>query len=433
MPSRARAKAAPLIPPSIIVGFDPAVPLDTLIPHPANPRHGDVGAISISMRTNGVFQALVVQQSTRHILSGNHRAMAARAVGRTEMPVLWVDCDDAHALTILLADNKASDLASYDDAVLLATINAAIEAGREDATLYDRDDLDTLRANLAEPVYGTALQGTPDDDDPTPPAAPITQLGDVLTLGRHRVVCGDARDPAVWAQLLADDAGAPVDAVFTDPPYGVAVVGGSRAVFSTEARKKAGGKIIKNDDLNPEALRALLETSLGQTLAHCKAGGAWYVCAPPGNLSGVFGNVLTAMEVWRHSIIWVKDAFVFSRADYHYRHELIFYGWKPGAAHYFIDDRTQNSVWEIPRPRRSAEHPTMKPLALVVRALDNSTTPGQRVADPFLGSGTTLLACEQTGRTVRGIELDPAYCDVIATRWERHTGLSAVRTRPLSL
>jgi DNA modification methylase len=117
------------------------------------------------------------------------------------------------------------------------------------------------------------------------------------------------------------------------------------------------------------------------------------------------------------------------RGDYHYRHEPIFYGWKPGAAHYFVDDRTQDSVWEIPRPKRSAEHPTMKPVELVARALRNSSRKGELVYEPFGGSGTTLIAAEQTGRVAAVIEKSPQYCDVIVKRWEELTGQKAALVR----
>ena len=133
----------------------------------------------------------------------------------------------------------------------------------------------------------------------------------------------------------------------------------------------------------------------------------------------MYGEVLIALDVWRRSLIWLKDIFAFGRGDYHYRHEPIFYGWRPGAAHYFIDDRTQDTVLEFPRPKRSEEHPTMKPVALVERCLMNSSRAGEMVLDPFGGSGTTLIACAQTGRVARLIELDPGYCDVIRRRWTR--------------
>jgi DNA modification methylase len=162
-------------------------------------------------------------------------------------------------------------------------------------------------------------------------------------------------------------------------------------------------------------------------VAFCRAGAACYVAAPARPLHSIFANVLKELGVWRQTLNWVKDSLVLGRSDYHYRHEPIFYGWKEGAAHYFVDDRTQDTVWEIPRPRRSNEHPTMKPVALVERAITNSSRPGNIVCDPFGGSGTTLIAAEATGRAARLLELSPQYVDVIVKRWETATGKQATR------
>ena len=182
---------------------------------------------------------------------------------------------------------------------------------------------------------------------------------------------------------------------------------------------------IQNDDLSEEELEKFLTTALGLASEHCKPGGAWYVASPPGPLFVTFGTVLRRLGIMRQTLIWAKDAFVLGRGDYHYRHEPICYGWKPGAAHHFVSDRTQDSIWEVPRPRASADHPTMKPVELVRRALRNSSDRGAIVAEPFGGSGTTLLAAEQEGRVARVIEKDPRYCDVIVRRWSEMTGGSA--------
>jgi site-specific DNA-methyltransferase (adenine-specific) len=152
-----------------------------------------------------------------------------------------------------------------------------------------------------------------------------------------------------------------------------------------------------------------------------------YVAAPAGPIHFEFAAVLRELEVWRHTLNWVKDGFVLGRADYHYRHEPIFYGWKEGAAHTWNGGRSQDSVLEFPRPRANKEHPTMKPVALIQRCLENSTDEKAIVCDPFGGSGSTLIACEATNRRARLIELDPRYCDVIVRRWEEATGKTAVR------
>ena len=140
-----------------------------------------------------------------------------------------------------------------------------------------------------------------------------------------------------------------------------------------------------------------------------------------------FSMVLHDLGIWHSSLVWVKDSLVISRLDYHYRHEVLYYGWKPGGAHHAVADRSQTSVFEFPRPKRSEEHPTMKPVELVRRHIENSSNPGQSVLDPFAGSGSTLIACEQTGRGAFLMEIDPTYCDVVVQRWEEFSGKKAVR------
>lgn len=253
----------------------------------------------------------------------------------------------------------------------------------------------------------------PDAVPPTP-TTPRTELGDVYVLGDHRLVCGSSEDPLAWDALLGAER---VQMVWTDPPYGVSYVG-----------KTKDALVIENDELDPDGLRRFLAATLGALFARCAPGSAWYVASPSGDLFHEFGHVLgrQGLGVWRHTLVWVKDRFVMGRADYHYRHEAIFYGWTPGGAHYFVDERTHDTVLEVPRPAKNPDHPTMKPVELVARCIRNSSKPGWLVADAFGGSGTTLLACEQEGRRARLIELSPAYCDVIVRRWEEATGRTAV-------
>ncbi len=146
------------------------------------------------------------------------------------------------------------------------------------------------------------------------------------------------------------------------------------------------------------------------------------MAAPAGPLFVEFGVILNELGVWRQTLIWVKDQFVLGRSDYHYRHEPIFYGWLPGAAHHELPDRTQDTVWEIARPKTSEAHPTMKPVELVERAINNSSDLGDIVLDPFGGSGTTLIACQSAGRSARLVELDPKYVDVVCKRYQQYTG-----------
>jgi len=313
----------------------------------------------------------------------------------------------------------------------LTEILSELDARGHDATLTGFDE-DQVR----EMVHDADEQRRQDEDEDEieMPEEPISRPGELYLLGKHRVLCGDATDPESWSRLLE---GEHADMLFTDPPYGVAYVGGTKKKLT-----------IKNDDLT-EKLRELLARSLSLAWVHTKPGGTWYVCAPGGPLFTVFGMVLLALGTWRQTIQWVKDRFVLSRSDYHNRNEPIFagdrpdlqdpdvapgdelqvvlaesiaYGWKEGFAHRRLEDRTQDNVWEIPRPTRNEEHPTMKPLELVRRAIRNGTRPRQRVVDCFAGSGQTLLASDQLGRIAYVMELDPRYVDVIRRRYAERTG-----------
>jgi DNA modification methylase len=397
------------------------VPIDALRPHPDNPRRADTSVVVDSIAANGFYGALVVQRSTGHILAGNHRWRAARESGITELPVLYLDVDDDRARRILLVDNRTSDLAGYDETELVALLLLSMSAteAQLSGTGFTEDDLAAL---VAADLLAGAEAAEELDDCPDAPEAPTSAPGDLWLLGRHRLLVGDARDPLAYARLLD---GAQADMVWTDPPYGVAIVGGCHEL-TPEKRLARGGKTIENDALDGAALQGLLRESLGAALAACRPGASWYVAAPAGPLHLVFATVLADLGAWRQTLTWVKDSFVLGRSDYHYRHESIFYGWKEGAAHTWHGGRAQDNVLEVPRPKRSTEHPTMKPVELVRRCIVNSSDPEAIILDPFAGSGTTLLAAHITGRTARVIELDPRYADVICRRYQDVTGESAV-------
>ena len=243
---------------------------------------------------------------------------------------------------------------------------------------------------------------------------------------RHRLLCGDSRKKEDMARLMD---GRLADMVWEDPPYGVNVAsrsGTGRGVSSAQARAE-GGRGIANDDLDLPQFITFLREAFERGLDACKPGAVWYVAAPHGPMGIAFSIVLHELDVWRSSLVWVKDSMVISRLDHHYRHEVLYYGWKPGGAHHAIADRTQTSVFEFPRPKRSEEHPTMKPVELVRKHIENSSDPGQTVLDMFGGSGTTLIACEQTGRNAMLMEIDGRFCDVITRRWTEFSGRKALR------
>jgi site-specific DNA-methyltransferase (adenine-specific) len=392
------------------------VRIDELEPHPANPRQGDVGLIHSLIEENGWYGVIVAQRSSGRILAGNHRWKAAKAAGMSELPVAYLDVDDDRAERILLADNRSNDLASYDDhalADLLQTLTATDHGLL--GTGYDGDDLDQLLHDL----NGDQPTGPLADPEPSVPEQAQERwhvtLGDVWQAGEQTVVCGDSTDQAAWQGVTGN-------AMWTDPPYGV-VYGGD--VFAQAESGSAVREAIHSDDLSSDDLEGLVTTAiLGAPL---NAGAAAYVAAPPGPLLAAFLTPLVAAGWLHQCLAWVKHRMTPGRSDYHYQHEMILYGWKPGAAHQWYSDRTQTSILEHDRPHTSAEHPTMKPVSLVAECLQNSTKRGDVVLDPFLGSGSTLLAAHQLGRAGTGIELDPRYCAVTLDRLAS-LGLTAEKT-----
>lgn len=212
------------------------------------------------------------------------------------------------------------------------------------------------------------------------------------------------------------------DLVFTDPPYGVSY-GDKNEFLNSVDKGNRVQKNIENDHLTNEDLGRLLTKSF--ELFPLKDGGVFYICSPAGTTETVFRNSLK--HQLRQCIVWAKQQFVIGRQDYHWKHESILYGWKEGASHYFVDDRSQDTVWNFDKPHLSKLHPTMKPIALVSKAINNSSKRNQIVFDGFSGSGSTLIACEKSKRRCRAMELDEKYASVIIRRWMDYTGKVAVR------
>lgn len=259
---------------------------------------------------------------------------------------------------------------------------------------------------------------------------------------QHRVLCGDATDLSEVQRLMD---GRLADMVFTDPPYNVDIAGGTHDPRDQKNYKRNGLVVynkkrnfqdearIVNDALSDEDFKAFLLSSFATMSEAVKPGAPLYVCH--GHVhTAQFASTFEASGFHLAQIlIWVKHQFVFGRQDYQWRHEALIYGWKEGAAHYFTDDKTQDTVWEIDRPMRSEkEHPTQKPAELVAKAINNSSYVGGLVLDLFAGAGSTLIAAEQTGRVAYLMEIEPAYCDVVVHRWEVLTGQKATRMVPVS-
>ena len=255
---------------------------------------------------------------------------------------------------------------------------------------------------------------------PEPPVDPTTKPGDLWLLGEHRVLCGDSTKREDVARLMGGEV---ADLIWTDPPYGLNHIGGSKDL--RDVKNYRSGGVVHSDDKTGAELAAMVGGALRNVPRHDST--VLYVASPPGlNIREMIDAFNSSGFEFRHSLVWVKSAFVFGRCDYHYRHEAVLYGW--GKKHEWSGPRDISTVFEFPRGDKTIEHPTSKPVGLVVATAKNH--PGLLMADPFLGSGTTLIAAEQLGRKCYGLEISPAYCDVIVKRWEAFTGKKATLAPP---
>jgi len=399
-------------------------PVDRLLPYARNARtHSpeQVAQVAASMREFGWTNPILVG-ADNIIIAGHARLLAARKLGFVEVPVIVLNhLTETQRRALVLADNKLALNAGWDEEMLRVELEA-LKNDKFDLDIvgFSSDELDVLLVDPEQPASGL----TDDDAAPAPPEVATTVAGDVWIMGEHRLLCGDA---AILADVEKVLAGSLADMIFTDPPYGVGIASrtGIKGGSSAEARVLGTQNKIANDDLSIQELTEMLRVAFGNLLVATRKGACWYVTAPHGPMGLAFSITLNEMEVWRHSLVWVKDSLVMSRMDYHYRHEPIYYGWTPGGTHNAVPTRDQDTVWECPRPKRSIEHPTMKPVALVERAIRNSSKAHDTILDTFAGSGTTLIACEKSGRQARVLEIDPRYCDVIVRRWQEWTGRPA--------
>jgi DNA modification methylase len=312
----------------------------------------------------------------------------------------------AQARALRLADNQIALNSGWDEALLAAEI-----ARIRDEAVVDLDVLGFSGMEL-DRLLASADAGLGDeaDDAPPPPVVPVTRAGDLWRCGEHRLLCGDATRIEDVQRALG--AGHLADMGFVDPPYNVAYEGGTAAKM-TIANDALGGGF-------PEFLRPALANLLSVTKGAC------YVCMSSSEWPTLHRVWQEAGGKWSSTIIWAKNTFALGRADYHQQFEAMLYGWKAGAQHYWCGARDQGNVWHFDKPARNDLHPTMKPVALVERAIRNSSKPRDTVLDCFGGSGTTMIAAERTGRRAVLLEIDPAYADVIVRRWEEATGEAAV-------
>ena len=408
--------------------------IDEIIPYINNPRDNEpaVDAVASSIKNFGFNQPIAID-SKNEIIAGHTRYKAAKKLDLKEVPCVIIDdLTDEEVIAYRLADNKVAEKATWNKELLAEELAGL---GNLDMTLFGFDESD-FKDDFKEDDFDIEEEIGKIDE-------PTSKLGDIFELGDHILMCGDStklEDINKIASL------GEIDLVITDPPYNV----------EYEGKKKKREK-IKNDSMEEDEFSKFLKEVFTNIKELLKPGGAFYVWHADRSRY-IFSKALrdAGLEE-RQNLVWVKNNITFGRSDYHWKHEPCLYGWKEGAAHYFIADFTNTSVYDdVPnlarmnknelkeyakklleiiedgttimredKPLTSPLHPTMKPITLIAKQIKNSSKKGELVLDLFGGSGTTLIAAEQTGRKSRIIELDPIYVDVIIARWEKFTGQKA--------
>lgn len=366
-----------------------------------NPRLNDcaVDAVAKSIEKYGFKNPIIIDKDYV-VYCGNTRLKASLKLGLKEVPcIIADDLTKKQIREYAILDNKTNELAEWNYELLSEELNE-LDLGEFN---LDWDIPELIKSNEIEE----------DEFDGAIPEQPKAKTGDIYLLGSHRLMCGDSTNEEDVKRLMNSET---ADLVLTDPPYNVDYEG------KTKDRLK-----IENDNQEDENFLLFLKKAFYNFKQHLKNGGAFYIWhADTESYNFRLACKQNELKV-RQCLIWNKNSIVLGRQDYHWKHEPCLYGWKEGASHYFIDDRTQGTVIDEDKPFVSDLHPTMKPVRLLARLIQNSSRKGELVLDLFGGSGSTLIACEQLNRKCFMMELDPRYVDAIVKRWEDFAGKKAER------
>jgi DNA modification methylase len=411
------------------------VAIGSLRPWPGNPRlmpPQEMESLKRSISQWGMVEPIVVRRADRMVIGGHQRLEAARAMGLRKVPVVYVDLDENEARLLNIALNKIHG--EWDLPKLGALLDELRDLPDLDVTLsgFDGEEMDRLLAELErnqrseEEERFDAEQAMAEAEQATGPTR--VQPGDVWELGPHRLLCGDATEAASWERLMDGQQAA---AVVTDPPYGINYVGGRAAQETRIARARRGVDAPSDaywDDLSPEQYRTLLKASLCLAHQHSDSKAPLYLWFASTHLRDVLACLEEAGWQERTLLVWVKNNGAGALfAQYKFWYEPFFYAFKQGKTPRWRGPSNESTVWQHDKPARNPLHPTMKPVELIERQISNSTAPRQLVVDPFLGSGTAIIAAQRTGRICFGMDREPRYCDVILDRWTALGGREPVR------
>lgn len=422
-----KKKATERTPVRVAVKDLPTIRIDELVPYANNAKiHGpdQIEQLRRSLRQFGFVSPVLIDED-KNLIAGHGRVEAARAEGMAEVPYVTVsDLTEAQRRAYIIADNRLTEAGVWDAGRLKLELQE-LQALKFDTGLTGFTMAEIVSLAGDEPE--SEMEAHEDDYDGSVPEDTTVREGDIYQLGRHRLAVGSTADEAAVSRLMN---GAKADMVFTDPPYGVAV--GSKNQMLNDVAGGKGGRCaedIYGDTFSENVLHDMLLAAMKNIRAACSEDASYYVTSPQNGSLGLMMMMMmqeAGLEV-RHMLIWRKSSPTFSmgRLNYDYQHEPIFFTWTT-RHQWYGQGKFHTSVWDVDKPRKCDLHPTMKPIALVENALLNSTQAGDLVLDGFGGSGTTLIACEQLGRTCYMMEIDPKYVQVIIDRWEKLTGEKAV-------
>jgi DNA modification methylase len=377
--------------------------IDELIPYANNARthsKDQINKLRSSLREFGFINPILIDKDY-NILAGHGRVMAAREEGIKEVPCVLVEhLTEAQKKAYILADNRLAMDAGWDDEMLALELENLKELDFDmDLTGFDAAEIDELFSN----IHDKDVQDDDFDVDAALAEEPISKQGDIWLLGRHRLICGDSTKAEIYEKLME---GKKANLCVTDPPYNVNYTAGS------ENERK-----IKNDNMEDKNFYEFLLASFKNIFNSLDDGAAAYIFHADTEGLNFRKAFKDAGFHLANVCIWAKQSLVLGRSDYQWQHEPILYGWKPTGKHRWYADRKQTTIWNFDRPTKSELHPTMKPVPLVAYPIQNSSMSNCIVLEPFAGSGSTLIACEQLGRICYAIELDEKYADVIVKRY----------------
>lgn len=388
--------------------------IEKLIPYANNARNNEkaVDKVAASIKEFGFRNPIIIDKNNE-IIAGHTRLLAAKKLGLKEVPTIRADdLTPEQVKAFRIADNKTAEYSEWNFELLAQELEELKLADYDlSLTAFDLSECEKLLDLLKE----VNNRNKDDDFDIELPEEPVTKRGDIWLLGKHRLMCGDACSESDVAALMREDF---ADMVFTDPPWNVN--------YGATEHPSWKQRTILNDSMTTEEFKKFLDSAFKVMNKFSKPGCMTYVVMS----AQEWGNLMLSLKEngyhWSSTIIWNKDRLVLSRKDYHTKYEPIWYGWSDGSARLHpLTDRQQCDVWDIPRPSVSELHPTTKPVELVVRAIKNSSNMKDIVLDLFGGSGTTLIACEETDRRCRMMELDEKYADVIVKRYIDKVGSDA--------